>query len=414
MRRKTLILLIFVISLSVILTFSQEEKEKKALIALVGGTLIDGTGASPLANATVLMEGNKIKAVGPSKKVKIPEEAKKVDVSGKWILPGFIDLHIHLTYPNDTIQHFTDTDSLASLRALHLTKMYLKSGVTSVRDVGSPVEPMQAILAAARLGYINTIRLFSCGYLITVTGGHGDGIRGAMAVDGPWEFRKAVRQMFKAGFQYVKISPTYTLEEVKAAVDEAKTLGMRITSHGGGASDTFPTTMTKLAVLGGVQCIEHLNQMEDDALDLMAEKGVHNVPTLSIYREIYKENTLPKYLLEHRGWSQSMHENLFKKARDRKILMGIGTDAVGESMKLYPGIFFTEMKYFVELGASPMEAIVCATQNGAIILGKEDELGTVEKGKLADLQVISSDPLKSFDMLGHPEIVIIGGKLHKF
>jgi len=94
--------------------------------------------------------------------------------------------------------------------------------------------------------------------------------------------------------------------------------------------------------------------------------------------------------------------------------MGIGTDSVGAFMKLYPGIYFTEMKYFVELGASPMETIVAATKNGALILGKDDELGTVEAGKLADIQVIKEDPLKSFDVLGHPEIVIIGGKVHRF
>ena len=129
MKRKNLVLIIFVVSLSVIFIFSQEKKEEKVLIALVGGTLIDGTGASPLANTVVLIEGDEIKAVGPPNKVKIPKQAKKVDVSGKWILPGFTDLHIHLTYPNGIIQHFTDTDSLASLRALHFMKMYSRNNI---------------------------------------------------------------------------------------------------------------------------------------------------------------------------------------------------------------------------------------------------------------------------------------------
>ena len=95
-----------------------------------------------------------------------------------------------------------------------------------------------------------------------------------LTVDGPWEWRKAVRQMDKDGFGHIKISPTFTLEEATAAVDEAKTLGLRITAHGGGVSDTTPTTMTRIAVQAGVQCIEHLNEMEDDVLDLMAQKGV--------------------------------------------------------------------------------------------------------------------------------------------
>jgi len=395
---------------------SQEKKEKpeEPVIALVGATLIDGTGAAPAANMTVLIQGQKIKAVGSATKIQVPAGAQRIDAVGKWILPGFIDCHIHTGYPYDNIQYFTDTNSVATLRSFHIMDMYLRSGVTAVRDVGSSVESMQAIVAAQAYGYIDTIRLFACGDLITVTGGHGDGLRGARTADGPWEWRKAVREMQKAGFGHIKISPTFTLEEAQAAVDEAKTLGLRITAHGGGVSDTTPTTMTRIAVQAGAQCIEHLNEMEDDVLDLMAQKGVYDVPTLVVYRELYKTKTIPPVLVEKRHWTMSIHETLFKKARERKILMGIGTDAVGQFMNLYPGIYFTEMKYFVELGASPMEAIMAATKNGAIILGKQDELGTLEAGKLADLQVIAGDPLKSFDVLGKPEIVIVGGKVHRY
>jgi imidazolonepropionase-like amidohydrolase len=107
-----------------------------------------------------------------------------------------------------------------------------------------------------------------------------------------------------------------------------------------------------------------------------------------------------------------MHETLFRKARDRKIVMGIGTDAGGQYRKQYPKIYFDEMRYFVELGASPMETIEAATKNGALILGMADELGTVEAGKFADLQVLGADPLKSFDALGKPEIVFVNGKVH--
>ena len=411
--RPAFILLVSFVFMMASLSLAEDKKEEPA-VALIGGTLIDGNGGAPVPNTTVLIQDQKILEVGPAGKVKIPEKAQKIDVTGKFILPGFIDCHIHTTYPYDDIQYYTDTDSLATLRALHILDMYLKSGITSVRDVGSPVQPMQALMAAANLGYIDSIRLFACGDLITVTGGHGDGLKGAMAVDGPWAWRKAVREMYKDGFGHIKISPTFTLEEAQAAVDEAKTLGIRITAHGGGFSDTIPTTMTRIAVQAGVQCVEHLNEMEDDVLDLMAQKGVYNVPTLAVYRELYKAKGVPAFLLEKRHWSQSMHETLFKKARQRKITMGIGTDAVGGFMKLYPGIYFTEIKYFVELGASPMETIIAATKNGALILGKADELGTIEAGKLADIQVLKGDPLKSLDVLGKPEIVIIGGKVHRF
>ena len=389
-------------------------KPEEPVIALVGGTVIDGNGGAPLPNATVLIRGSKIVEVGPAARVKVPDKAQTIDVKGKYVLPGFIDCHIHTTYPYNNDEYFTDTNSLTTLRATHILDMYLKSGVTAVRDVGSPVEAMQAILTGQALGYLDTIRLIPCGNLITTTGGHGDGLKGALAVDGPWAWRKAVREMVKNGFSHIKISPTYTLEEAQAAVDEAKTLGVRITAHGGGLSDTWPTSMTRLAVQAGVQCIEHLNQMDDDVLDLMAQKGVYDVPTLAVYRELYKANMVNPMLLAKRNWSQPMHEALFKKARERKIVLGIGTDTVGPFMKLYPGVYFTEMKYFVDLGAGRMETIVDATKNGALILGMADEIGTIEAGKLADLQVLKDDPLKSFDGLGRPEVVIVGGKIHRF
>jgi len=414
MRQKYLRASFFVfVAITFCFSVVQAEKKEKATV-LVGGTLIDGTGTQPVEDAVVLVKDGKIAGAGTWGTVNVPAGAEKIDVSGKWILPGFIDCHIHLGYPFSTMEYFTDSDSLATIRAIKIMNEYLRCGVTSVRDVGSPIEPMQALLAAARQGYLESIRLFPCGYLLTVTGGHGDGMNGSRAVNGPWGFKKAVRDMFKAGFRHIKISPYFTLEEVRAAVEEAEMLGIPITAHGGGQSDTTPTTMTEVAVLGGVDCIEHLNEMEVEVLDLMAEKGVYNVPTLSIYREMYKAKMLPEVLIDYRGWSMEMHETLFKKARERNILMGIGTDSVGPFMKKYPGIYFTEMKYFLELGASPMETIVCATKNGGVILDKEDEIGTIEPGKLADLQVLDGNPLVSFDALGNPCLVMVGGRIHKF
>ncbi|MDP2915625.1 MAG: amidohydrolase family protein [Candidatus Aminicenantes bacterium] len=412
---RTVFVAVALLFLGAALTQAQEKQEKKEapVIALTGGTLIDGNGGAPVPDAVVLIQGRKILQAGPAATVKVPEKAEKIDVRGKSILPGFIDCHIHTTYPFDEGQYFTDTDASTTLRALYLMNLYLKSGVTSVRDVGSNVPSMQGLVGAQAAGYVDSTRLFACGDVITVTGGHGDGLKGTSAVNGPWEWRKAVRQMNKDGFGHIKISPTFTLEEAAAAVDEAKTLGMRITAHGGGFSDTTPTTMTRVAVQAGVQCIEHLNEMEDDVLDLMAQKGVYNVPTMAVYRNLYKAGLTPRVLVEKRHWSQAMHETLFRKARERRILMGIGTDCVID-MKHYPAIYFDELKYFVELGVSPMETIVTATKNGAIILGKADELGTIEAGKLADIQVVKGDPLKSFDVLGNPEIVIVDGRVHRY
>ena len=325
---------------------NDEEEERKKVIALVGGTLIDGTGADPVKNTTILITNKKITNIGAIDEIMIPESAEILDVSGKFVLPGFIDLHIHTTYPRSEMQGFTDSQCLSTLRSLQLMNLYLRSGVTCVRDAGSAVEPMQALVQADALGYTNTIRIIPCGHLITVTAGHGDSPTSSIGVtvDGPWAFRQMVRKMYRAGFRHIKISPHYTLEEVQAAVDEAKTLGVPITSHGGGGSDTHPPTMTRLAVEAGVDCIEHLNYNPEDVLVLMAEEGTYNVPTLSIYRELYKANYISDHLITKRGWKPSIHEELFKKAHELNIVMGVGTDAIYEFMELYPGIYFISVK----------------------------------------------------------------------
>ncbi|HKU14168.1 MAG TPA: amidohydrolase family protein [Steroidobacteraceae bacterium] len=378
-------------------------------IAITGGTLIDGNGGPPLANATILVREDRIVAVGPSGSVDIPADAIRHDAAGKYVLPGFIDAHVHLVYPRDANR---PSDSLSTLRGLHFMEQFVDSGVTSARDVGGMIEPMQALAQAQRLGYIRSLRLHAVGQLITTTGGHGPSW--SYFASGPYGFREAVRKMYEAGFHYIKVSPPFTQEEVDAAVDEAKVHRMRITSHGGGFSDTEPESMTRRAVLANVQCIEHLYMPVED-LDLMAKRGIHAVPTLEVMRLLYNYPTvLPtiQYLEHKRGWSMALHERLFREAHKRRIVMGVGTDAILElAEKNYPGMYFAEMEHFVRLGMTRSEAITAATRNGALILGREDELGTLEKGKLADLQIVDGDPLQSFQPLGRPSLVMIGGEV---
>ena len=387
---------------------TQAPRATATMIAITGGTLIDGNGGRPVDNATVLVRGERIVAVGPAGAVDIPADAKRYDAAGKYVLPGFIDLHVHLVYPRDGRQ---PSDSLSTLSALNFMGRFVDSGITSVRDVGGMVEPMQALNEAQRRGYIRSLRLYSVGQLITTTGGHGP--EWSYFANGPYGFREAVRKMYADGFRCIKLSPPYTQEEVSAAVDEAKIHLMRVTSHGGGFSDSEPPEMTRRAILAGVQCIEHLYMPVAD-LDLIAERKIQIVPTLQIMKLLYESpQVIPtmKYLEQKRGWSMAMHEELFRQARKRHIIMGIGTDAIVELMAHYPGMYFDEMEYFVRLGESRLEAITAATKNGAIILGHEADLGTLEKGKLADLQVVDGDPLQSFQPLSHPSLVMIGGSV---
>lgn len=383
------------------------------MIALVGGTVIDGTGSKPRPDQTILVKQGRIAAIGNRKDISIPKEAEHINVKGKTILPGFIDLHVHLMYPRNF--SVLPTDSHSTLRALHFMEKFRKAGVTTLRDVGARVEPMQALLQAKAHGYIETARLYPVGSLITSTGGHGAGWPAEIAT-GADGFREAVRKMHAAGFEDIKLSPQYTQEEINAAVDEAKIRNMQVTSHAGGYSDSFPKlTMARRAVDAGVHSLEHANDTPDDVLALMVKKGIHLVPTLSIMRALYAQPVQPhglSELMKTRGWSMELHENVFKKSMKLGLIMGVGTDAITTLLdEKYPDMYFEEMEYFVELGMSRIETIKAATLNGAIILGRDKNLGSLEKGKWADLQVINGDPLESFDVLGIPEMVMIGGKI---
>jgi len=408
-----------VICLATVLLFcSQLHAAKDKIVALKGGTLIDGTGNAPMSDATIIVVGDTIVAVGKTKNIDIPANATILDVSGKWILPGFIDLHTHLGLPMNDEQILEHTDSISTLRALHLMDRLLHAGVTSVRNLGSSTEAMAALQTASRLGYTSSLRLFASGALITTTGGHGHAgpdasASGVIAVDGPWEFRAAVRQMHKLGFGYIKLSPTFSPTEVEAAVDESRVRGMQITAHAGGVSDTDPPSMTRIAVEAGVDSIEHAPKMSAGTLELMAEKDIHWVPTIAAYQQIDREFGFPK-VLKDRGWSIEMCENLFRRGHKLGLVMGIGTDTTAPWMDEYPQPYFAEMNSFVQLGFTPMQTIMAATKNGGIVLAKQAQVGTLEVGKWADLQVITANPLESFEALGQPEMVMVGGAIHKF
>ena len=196
---------------------------------------------------------------------------------------------------------------------------------------------------------------------------------------------------------------------MKAAVDECKMLDIPITSHGGGVKDTHPPTMVKIAVEGGVNCIEHIPLIGSDVLDLMKEKGTFLVPTLATYRDLHKTGIPP--ILTQRGWSLEVQENLFKEALKLGIPIGIGTDFVEELQLQYPQCYFEEIRYLASLGMTPLEVIKAATLIGARILRKEKMIGSIEIGKLADLQVIDENPLEDLNRLGAPSLIIFDGKI---
>ena len=390
--------------------------------AIIGATVIDATGALPLRGATVLVEGERIIAVGQD--VRIPEDAERIDAAGKHLLPGLIDSHVHVTAPDYLPSAIKGSrEAYMTLIAMRNLRSALQAGITTVRDVcGPPIN--LALRTALRCGDLVGPRLYTAGVGICMTGGHGSGFEGsAHEVDGQDAVRKAVRTERKAGVDLIKLltshrteHPEFTQPEIDAGVDEAHRHGLPVAIH----AANFATT--KMASIAGVDTIEHGSFIDEETADRMAEKDIALVPTLWVKYDLAErltrwQQTPSEYpwgdardLAEAAAWFRGCAERLPRTldiVRSRGIRIAAGTDFV---MNDHPwALLPEEMEWLTRLGLSPMEAIVSATRVGAEILGIEGDLGTVEPGKLADMILIDSDPLADIGVLKNVRWVMQSG-----
>jgi len=411
-----LILLFFLLSL--ILFWSQprveaQEREKPVkYLAITGARLIDGTGHAPLEKAVIVIANDRIANCGPQGQVEIPKGAEIIDVKGKTVIPGLIDAHLHFTYPPKEEEFFFINEAISAFRAANFLHQMLLIGVTTVRDVSSFGRVGYEAKKAFNLRLFEGSRPIVTGPGITCTGGHGtEGYRLGIVeeADGAAGFRRAVRQRVKEGADLVKILPPYSREEILAAVEEAHFHEKFITVHSGVYKAQYD--FVRWAVEAGADCIEHAYALPEDVIPQMAAKKIYCVPTLSILIKLgnqYKEKGTEW------EWKVKKYfecQELFRQLRAAGVRMAVGTDAVGENMASYPHFYFEEVENFVALGASPLEAIVAATRISAEVCAASDRLGTIEKGKIADLVVLAGDPLKDIKQLRTAEIIIQAGRL---
>jgi len=259
-------------------------------------------------------------------------------------------------------------------------------------------------------------RIIATGAGLAITGGHGArGVNSAMEVDGADEIRKAVRALLKAGADWIKLKVSggisgihkgdhpsiveFTEEEVRTAVEEAHKRNRRVMVHGMAAESV------KMAVRAGVDCIEHGNLLDDEAIAMMKKEGVFFVPTMSVMPVVYeRERTGGNEKIADMLWEViSPHREVVSKCIDAGILIGTGTDTSGHMHR--------ELQMLVECGMSPSDALGAATINSATILGLEEEIGSVEKGKIADLVVLEGNPVEDLSVLGQIRQVILGGEV---
>jgi imidazolonepropionase-like amidohydrolase len=394
--------------------------------AIVGATLIDGTGAKPLRDAVVLIEEDTIARVGPRSAVDLPSETEIVDAEGRFLLPGLIDAHVHVSAPEfTTTPPKGDPTAYATAIAIRNLRSALQAGVTTVRDVCGPRINL-ALRSARRNGQLVAPRLYTAGMGICMTGGHGSGFAGAAhEVDGPEAIRHAVRVEHKAGADLIKLlsshrtdHPEFSLEEIEAGVDEAHRLGLPIAIH---AANFVGTEM---AARAGVDVIEHGSFLSEEAVDLMVAKGIVLVPTLWVKHDLAQRlaeyrKTPEKFpwgdaadLEESASWFRRCAERLpetIRLARERGVTIAAGTDFVlsDQPWCLLP----EEIEHLVRHGLSPMEAIGAATHGGAVALGMADRLGTIDEGKWADLLLVDRDPVEDVCALKSVSWVMQAGKV---
>jgi imidazolonepropionase-like amidohydrolase len=392
--------------------------EPKGSFVLVGGRVLDGTGAEPRA-ATVVVEGKTIAAILSPGASNWPKDAQVYDVTGETIMPGLIDLHTHLTY----VEEFGRPAALsgenvadATLRGINRMHIYAQSGITSVRDVASDGEVPFALKRWQSEGRVAGPRVFPAGQLIVGRGGHGtEGFALRTAPDyaqaavreasGPDAWRDAVRIQFKQGADIIKLASHYSQAEIDAAVEEAHALGIPVTVDA-------ETQYIDRAIKAGVDCIEHPLPRSDRAIELMAKNGIASVPTLVPYRYInrlgggYFGSTSRRFTLTE----DSIFEML-RKMKKSGVKMGIGTDLIVDWVKYLPFAYIDELKSFVAVGYTNSEALLAATRTNAQILRMGDRLGTLEVGKLADIIVIDGKPDQNLDDLARVARVFVNGRL---
>ncbi|WP_276372490.1 amidohydrolase family protein [Chryseolinea sp. H1M3-3] len=398
------------------------------------GFLIDGKNNEVQAQITVIIEGDKITGIS---KGFIPKGSADtlIDLSTKTVMPGLIDMHVHLegeTSKDQSLQRFTFNEADIAFRATVYARKTLMAGFTTVRDLGG-TGVNTSLRNAINQGLVIGPRIFSAGKSIATTGGHADPTnsyrKDLMGDPGPKEgvinsaddARKAVRQRYKDGADLIKITatggvtslakdasgPQFTDEELKAIVETARDYGMHTAAHAHGAEGM------KRAVLAGITTIEHGTLMTEEVMDLMKQKGTFYVPTLTAGKFVGEQAKIPGYyhpLVAPKAAAIGPQiQKTYAKAYKRGVKIAFGTDAG----VYYHGDNAQEFALMVEGGMPPIEAIKSATVVNAGILNMLDKIGTIEPGKLADIIATDENPLKNIRALEKVSFVMKEGKVYK-
>jgi len=400
---------------------------------LKGGTLIDGTGTGPVPGVMVVIRGQRIEAVTTRADGDWPSEAEIIDVSGMTILPGLIDCHDHLAMHGYDLARRWGIDEPQSTRALRTAKVLqdtLAAGYTAVRDAGGLDAGFKRAIDD---GLITGPRLVVSLCIVSPIGGIGDRVSPSGfsccvpndpllpdgVVNSLADVRPVVRRIVRAGADVIKCATTggassrpghgprdgaFNLDEMQALTEEAHALDRRVMCHALGGRGL------QIAIEAGVDSIEHGCYLDEEPelLATMAERGIFFVPTFAVY-EYHRKSALA-HVRERAQHLQEHHAESLRRAFAAGVKIAAGTDAGGHG---HPSNAM-EIECLVKAGLTPLQALRAATGWAAECLGLERDVGTVEKGKLADLVVVAGDPLGDMRLLqdpAHIAMVMKGGEI---
>ena len=397
------------------------------------GKLVDTEKGTVAANQMIIIRDGKIDAVGSS--LAIPAGAKVIDLSNMTVLPGLIDSHTHeadgvLPEDNgDPRAVLFHTSSEIALAAIPNVKATLMAGFTTVRDVGTYRALNDiALRDAINRGDIPGPRMYVAGAYITITGGAGAMTGVSPDVQLPWdmhfgeanspdEVRQKVRLLVAQGVNVIKVlssgavlthgsntkSQEFTPAELVAAVEEAHNFGLKVAAH------AHSTEGIKNAVRAGVASIEHGTYMDDEGIRLMKEHGTFYSATLDVHDCITAKPDQPADFLEHNKGIADIHYAAFRKAVQAGLKIAFSTDVPVCPYKDAG----KEFAYMVKYGMTPMQAIQAATMGGAELIGVLDKVGSIRKGKLADIIATAGDPTQDVTQLERVQFVMKDGKVFK-
>jgi len=405
-------------------------------IAILGSLLIDGTGKEPLRDGVVLIEGDKLAAVGQRDDVHVPGEAEVIDGNGLTIMPGMVDAHIHLVGRRRGDITGIYNRSLSTARAIADAYTILEHGYTTARCCGSHISP--GIKLAIEEGTVKGPRLVVAGAALSQTFGHADihylplnwvrdyGSWFGTIADGVDECRRAAREQLRNHADFIKICtsggtssqlddcefPQYTLEEVKAVVYEAHSVGKKVAAHAHGLPGI------KLALAADVDTFEHSAWLDEETATEMAERNKIIVPTCYNPIRAYQNTKgftepgdIPEWNFRKIQQVYWLDQKRVRMARELGVKQAIATDWIGDS----PYDVSMEMWAFMHLGGyTALEAITCCTKIGAECVGLQHSVGTLEKGKQADVLLVNGNPLQDIKLLASKEnirLVMKNGKV---